>query len=175
MNKILVAVDEQIFGKMIADFVVHHEWTEDTEFKVLHVLEPTRDVDVWPDFKTIEADAQETNLLLKSVSTTIKAALPKHEVTEETTMGFAKEEILNVARQWGATVIIMGSHGRKGLNRILLGSVSETISANADCTVIVVRIPVGHPAHEPPAEHSSKSSETSRHLQQRTSQALFKG
>jgi nucleotide-binding universal stress UspA family protein len=47
--------------------------------------------------------------------------------------------ILDVAKEWGADLIVLGSHGRRGLDRFLLGSVSETVAVHAPCSVRVVR------------------------------------
>lgn len=47
--------------------------------------------------------------------------------------------ILESADSWKADVIVMGSHGRRGLDRIVLGSVSESVALHAHCSVEVVR------------------------------------
>ena len=47
--------------------------------------------------------------------------------------------ILEDAKSWGAGLIVLGSHGRHGLERILLGSVAEAVAAHAHCSVQVVR------------------------------------
>lgn len=46
--------------------------------------------------------------------------------------------ICNVASSWGADLIMVGSHGRKGLSELLLGSVSNYVMHHADCSVLVV-------------------------------------
>ena len=53
--------------------------------------------------------------------------------------GNAKEVILEEARKWDADLIVVGSHGRRGFKRFLLGSVSEAVAMNAHCSVVVVR------------------------------------
>jgi len=50
-----------------------------------------------------------------------------------------KQLILKEAKEWGAKLIVVGSHGVRGLTRLLLGSVSETIAAHAPCSVEVIR------------------------------------
>jgi nucleotide-binding universal stress UspA family protein len=49
------------------------------------------------------------------------------------------EVILEEARRWDADLIIVGSHGRRGFKRFLLGSVSEAVAMKAHCSVVVVR------------------------------------
>jgi nucleotide-binding universal stress UspA family protein len=49
--------------------------------------------------------------------------------------------VLNEAAEWGADLIVVGSHGRHGVDRFLLGSVSESIAMHARCSVEVIRKP----------------------------------
>ena len=50
-----------------------------------------------------------------------------------------QELILNEASAWGADLIVVGSHGRQGASRFLLGSVSEPVAFHANCSVEIVR------------------------------------
>jgi nucleotide-binding universal stress UspA family protein len=52
-------------------------------------------------------------------------------------------EIVRYAREAGSDVIVMGTHGRTGLERLLLGSVAEKVLRDAACTVMVVKLPRG--------------------------------
>ena len=51
----------------------------------------------------------------------------------------AKNAILEEAERWDADCIVVGSHGRSGVDRFLLGSVSEAVATHAKCSVEVVR------------------------------------
>jgi nucleotide-binding universal stress UspA family protein len=53
--------------------------------------------------------------------------------------GDARHAILDDATEWGPDVIVLGSHGRTGLDRFLLGSVTESVMRHATCSVEVVR------------------------------------
>jgi len=53
--------------------------------------------------------------------------------------GCAVEEIINVARKLPADLIVISTHGRSGLNHVLLGSVAERVVRHAPCPVLVVR------------------------------------
>lgn len=54
-------------------------------------------------------------------------------------IGHAAEEILSVAREVGADLVIVGSKGLVGVERLVLGSVSERVVREAGCTVEVAR------------------------------------
>lgn len=57
----------------------------------------------------------------------------------ETAVGKPGREIVSFAEEHDVTQIIMGSHGRKGVSRVLLGNVAETVVRRAPITVTVVR------------------------------------
>jgi nucleotide-binding universal stress UspA family protein len=51
------------------------------------------------------------------------------------------EEIIRLARARKADLVVMGTHGRSGLARFVLGSVAERVVASAPCPVLTVRSP----------------------------------
>jgi nucleotide-binding universal stress UspA family protein len=55
--------------------------------------------------------------------------------------GDPKTRIIDHAAEWHADLIVLGSHGRKGFDRFLLGSVSEAVARHASCSVEIVRVP----------------------------------
>jgi len=57
----------------------------------------------------------------------------------ETIGGQAAREILNVSRKWGADLIVMGTHGRRGIRRLALGSDAEVVLRNSSVPVLLVR------------------------------------
>jgi nucleotide-binding universal stress UspA family protein len=54
-------------------------------------------------------------------------------------VGPAAPTVVELAREWRAGLIVMGSHGRTGLKRLLMGSVTERVVAQAPCPVLVVK------------------------------------
>jgi nucleotide-binding universal stress UspA family protein len=55
--------------------------------------------------------------------------------------GVAHEEIVTIAREEGADLIAIGTHGRGGLDRLMLGSVCDRVIRLASCPVLAVRAP----------------------------------
>jgi nucleotide-binding universal stress UspA family protein len=64
-------------------------------------------------------------------------------VVTQIASGHAATEILRVARQGDFDLIVMGTHGRRGLRRLVVGSVADEISRSAPCSVTVVRPKMG--------------------------------
>jgi nucleotide-binding universal stress UspA family protein len=62
-------------------------------------------------------------------------------VETELLHGFATSEITNLARQGGYDLIVMGTHGRSGLEHLVIGSVAERVVQRAECPVLTVRLP----------------------------------
>jgi universal stress protein A len=56
--------------------------------------------------------------------------------------GFPGEEIVRVAKERNCDLIVMGTHGRTGLSRVLTGSVAEEVLRAAPCPVLTIRAPV---------------------------------
>jgi nucleotide-binding universal stress UspA family protein len=54
-------------------------------------------------------------------------------------VGDARQVILDQAKDWGADLIVVGSHGYRGVDRFMLGSVSESVAMHAHCSVEVIR------------------------------------
>lgn len=57
--------------------------------------------------------------------------------------GAPGEEILAEAREWDADAIVLSTHGRTGLGRLLLGSVANQVVTHAPCPVLLCRVPRG--------------------------------
>lgn len=91
-----------------------------------------------------EAD-QELRDLAKSqlddMATSLKSKYPTH--TFETYHSFLKsitDEINDISKERKVDVIVMGTHGRTGLKRLLMGSIAEDVLRHADCPVFLVKV-----------------------------------
>jgi nucleotide-binding universal stress UspA family protein len=59
--------------------------------------------------------------------------------------GDPASEIVQYARDANIDQIVMGTHGRTGVERLLMGSVAEKVMRDAPCSVMVVKLPKGQP------------------------------
>ncbi len=66
------------------------------------------------------------------------------DVEAEVLIGTPFVEIIDFAREAGADLIVMGTHGRSGLRQLLIGSVAERVVRKAPCPVLTVK----HPEHD---------------------------
>jgi universal stress protein A len=63
------------------------------------------------------------------------------KVSTAVRQGDVREVIVESAAEWPADLILVGSHGRRGLQRFVLGSVAEFVARRAQCSVEIVRQP----------------------------------
>ncbi|MDQ3684877.1 MAG: universal stress protein [Acidobacteriota bacterium] len=70
---------------------------------------------------------------------TVKVMFPAWEAGAEALSGAPAWEIISKAEEWGADLIVVGSHGRSALGRLILGSVSRKVANEARCSVRVAR------------------------------------
>ena len=143
--KILLAIDDSKFSQAAVQRVVALPGSTSIEVKVLNVLEPpslllgremtSND----PEFEAVWKALQEQ---AKALVTKASEVLRKSgfNVTPHLEEGDPKSKIIDVAEEWHADLIVLGSHGRKGLNRFLMGSVSDAVVRHAHCSVEIVRI-----------------------------------
>lgn len=72
----------------------------------------------------------------------LRPAEPKVPVEHRLIQGDAATEILRVAEETKCDVIVLGTHGRTGLGRLLMGSVAEQVVRRAPCPVVTVKTPL---------------------------------
>lgn len=145
--KILIAADNSPYSKAALDSLICCPWPKDTEFLVVCVVEtyPER-TDYWnPHSKDLLEEAEshlvkEHESLAQSFITALKQAFPDCQMDTKVPVGFVVDKILETANDWGVDLIVLGSHGRKGLTRFLLGSVSESVASHARTNVRIVRL-----------------------------------
>ncbi len=112
---------------------------------VLFVVEPPR----FPDFGSgvaltgvLEALEEAGRQIVRETAQTLReAGVP--DVVEVLREGHPAEEIVKYAEEAGIDLIVMGTHGRRGLDRILLGSVAEEVVRTAEVPVMTVRMRAG--------------------------------
>jgi nucleotide-binding universal stress UspA family protein len=132
-RRVLLATDGSETSAAAARALAERPWPEGSEFKVVSVEEP------WAlKSSRVRRDEQAREAVNSAEQILASAGL---KATGAVLSGNAKEIVLEEARKWEADLVVVGSHGRRGIKRFLLGSVSEAIAMNAHCSVVVVRGP----------------------------------
>src|SRR5208283_6218523 len=88
----------------------------------------------------LEDQKQEARELVERIAKELRSAGFKVDTAVE--IGDIRERIIDSAADWHADLIVLGSHGRRGIQRFLLGSVAEFVARHANCSVEIVRTPV---------------------------------
>jgi nucleotide-binding universal stress UspA family protein len=144
--KILLAIDGSPCSKLAVDSVLNRPWPDNSEATLLTVLEPFHpELAGWhSNVVPLAIDAQkeresQARAMLEETRSTILERHNQIKVFIKVQEGMVKDTILAVAQEIGADMIILGSHGRKGITKLFLGSVSETVLAQAPCSVEIVK------------------------------------
>jgi nucleotide-binding universal stress UspA family protein len=139
--KVLIATDGSKSSKLAVDWVTENSWNAGAEFLVVSVAEsPYLDRALEPLPEDIsERITQNLETIVAGDSACIKKRLPANAVSCRVVYGRAQNRIAETAREWGADLIVIGSHERKGINRFLLGSVAEAVLHLAPCSVLIVK------------------------------------
>jgi len=141
--KILVGIDDSKFSTNLVRALVTQFRTENAEILALHVLEPVEPVappEMSPGYAPeLEDQKKPAFILLQPIADELRRAGFRVETAVE--MGDARETIIEKAITWNAELILVGSHGQRGIQSFLLGSVSESVARHAKCSVEIVRMP----------------------------------
>jgi nucleotide-binding universal stress UspA family protein len=145
--KILLAIDGSSFSDAAVHEVATRPWPEGSEARIIHVVDPPLlpTVDTWvpPDnyLESLEkaADEQGRAIILKAADRINKEQGDNLRVTAELIRGQPRHEIMDDAEAWEADLIVVGSHGYRGLTKLWLGSVSQAVASHAKCSVEIVR------------------------------------
>ncbi len=135
-RKILVAIDLSVESKQVLETADSMRQRHDAELLVVHIVEPVSSVyssDILIDeeqvFKAakehLAADAKPFNI---EVSQQIVA------------VGHPQTEIHQLAKKHDIDLVVIGSHGRRGFQRLMLGSTANRVLHGATCDVLAVRV-----------------------------------
>jgi len=147
IQQILVPIDFSDCSLDALEFAAQVAEQFKAKVTVLHVMEP---VTYGLDF-TIghAAERDKKRELIKARLAELTRALTSCGVTADRVLcgGLPVDSILDRARVQASDLIVMGTHGRRGLAHLLTGSVAEAVLRQARCPVLTVRSPKFTPEH----------------------------
>ncbi len=140
-KNILVATDGSECGNAAVNEALKHAKRYGGALKIVHVI------NVMADFQgdmpvMVPALIEEITNKAKNDLDALKVRAEKEGVSAETFIqeGDPYRVIVDLAEELKSDVIILGSHGRTGMKRLLMGSVTERVIGHTNCAVLVVKI-----------------------------------
>jgi nucleotide-binding universal stress UspA family protein len=153
-KKILVATDGSEFSAAAVRKVAQEPWPKGAEIKIISVPEFTLWLGEYPYFQRAQTEELNESAMdaAKAAVALGKDILSRAGLTVTSDVPVDRDSpaktILEEAKEWGADLIVVGSHGRRGFDRWALGSVSEAVAMNAHCSVEVERAALSKEIHE---------------------------
>ena len=149
VHKILLATDGSEFSERAGRSIAERPWPAGTEIEVISVVElvlGTAQAWLEPPYVDsaqleplrVEAMQRAQDAVATAVEILSKA-FPKVSESISVLLNGPKAIIIEEADKTGADLIVVGSHGHRGMERFMLGSVSETVALHAHCSVEVIR------------------------------------
>ena len=125
-RNILVAIDNSVFSDVAVRWLANFSWGQECRFIFAAAVDD-------------DTDHGQVTQSLQERARTLTQLIGPHQMGWEVAIGEPKEAMLKLANKYYADLIVIGSHGRTGLRKLLLGNVAQSISHEAPCAVAVVR------------------------------------
>lgn len=144
--RVLISVDFGLFGKAQIAMMRKLNFGKDTKVKVLHIIEPL----CW-ELQTgypatmqlsdavVREFRESAKKLVHDVACDLKEQTGIENIDEEVREGAICDQIISAAQSFEADMLLVGSHGKSGIARFLLGSTSHAVSTHAGCSVLIAR------------------------------------
>lgn len=138
-HKILIAIDSEPIAAHAADIGAELAHLAGAEMAFVHVIDTAlvnaADTGIQPAVFTASAK-EDARKLIDGFRKRLPGQMTALDFVQ---IGSPVTEIVNAAKDWPADLIVIGSHGRGGVKRALLGSVAEGVMRHGPCPVLVVR------------------------------------
>lgn len=167
MERILVAVDLSEPSRQALQAALELARAFEAPLRVVHVITPVSSPVGWIDYVTA-LETESTKLFNEMIEAQLQAqAKPRPAVERWIRHGLEHREILTEAERCGASLIVVGSHGRSAVERLFLGSVSSKVLRQAKVPALVVRGSGGPPSKMLAAVEAGESTELVLHTAER--------
>jgi len=145
-RSIVVAVDNSEYSQAAMKWVKDFPWSESCKVKLVTVIPHLANLlDGHPDGLDMTEVMMKQETIIRLAENELKKLsaellkFKRENVSNEVVVGDPREAILQTAENVHADLIVMGSHGRTGLTKLFIGSVSQAVAAHAPSSVAVVR------------------------------------
>lgn len=137
IKKILCCVDTDPLAETVFDFSLELAKCLDSELAILSVLDQKQlqmgdsGIDVW----TLRTSMK--NEITQLFDRLLQRA-PEHAILKFSEEGVPSKTITEVAKNWNADLIVIASHSRTGISRLIMGSVAEAVLRHSTIPVLVI-------------------------------------
>ena len=152
--KVLLAIEGSPHSDAAVAEVRRRRWPAGTTVEILTVIHSPAPLVIDPALvfavlhaEQLEEQRRDAMVMLGAAANQIRGVEKRLTVTTKVLAGNPKDVIVQEAREWGADLIVLGSHRYGRLRRMVLGSVAGAVVAEAPCSVQVVRDREAHGAH----------------------------
>ncbi len=138
VKRVVVAIEGQEDGARIKAWLLAHPFKNPVDLTIVSVVRPIPSTDPFSLFPLQDW----TDIAVRSAEDLVKglaASLMNHRYTVGTQVTVGDPTDILTERARSADLLIIGSHGRKGLERFLLGSISHALLHGVPCPILVVR------------------------------------
>ena len=142
-KRILVPTDFSTASRLALDYAIDLSTRYGASIDLLHVIDTPADVTTYPDGffaglpalrEQLHEEAERQLVLVAQICGAANVPFSTHLST-----GRAAPTIVQQAADKDVDIVVMGTHGRSGLEHFLLGSVAERVIRSAPCPVLTVR------------------------------------
>ena len=143
-KKILFPTDFSVASDYAMSYAISMAKRYKAKFFLLHVVDTTYDISGFyiPHIsaeKLMQEMEEAAEKKLTNISSAISRRIKAREIVVKS--GIPHKEILKFAKDKGIDMIIMGTHGKAGLDHLLFGSTTERVLRQASCPVLTIRPP----------------------------------
>ena len=146
--KIMIGVDDSPHSKAAVEYVKKMKWSERTSVIVLSAVQPVATVyaEAWVPAAEYEALNQDLVRRHQELGAIAERDLRAAGLTTEAraVMGDPRTVLIDLAERELVDLIVVGSHGRTGIAKLLMGSVASHVVTHAPCSVMVVKMRGGN-------------------------------
>jgi nucleotide-binding universal stress UspA family protein len=140
----LIGVDDSAHSRAALEYVKSMEWPAGTKIVVLAASVPAVSytmVDA-AGMTWMKAAEEEMTVHAEELTARVERELRETGLATEARVvrGDPREAIVEAARKTGADLVVVGSHGRTGIGKLVLGSVASHVVTHAPCSVLVVKL-----------------------------------
>jgi nucleotide-binding universal stress UspA family protein len=165
IRKVLAAVDLSTVSTRMLEATEQFANLLGAQLRLLHVVEPFRMTHLAPDLWDKQAYYRSSQEIFDRFASPFKAIAEQDRVIRN---GLAAETITEEAGAWQADVIVVGSHGKGWVDRILIGSTTERLVTELPTSILVVPVKAIHQEPvESQAPHRSRKRRTRRGVKAR--------